>query len=268
MAEFVHTKILDHGYLKLIETWGSDERIVEAARMSTGKGFIGWGSKCEACGGFDTQPQEPGTYNHIIYTCVACAGTGRTEDGTGDEKLLKYLYDNHHATPFEMAGMVVEVQAPIFVFREWHRHRTQSYNEMSARYMPLPDVNYVPTVERLMIGGGHLTKQAGTIKGADTLDETSANWFQVALLKQYDAAETLYQTALQVGVPKELARVHLPVGRYSRMRASANLRNWLAFLTLRMAPQAQWEIRQYANGLAEIIRTTFPRTMKLFDESR
>ena len=81
--------LLDHGSIELIETWGSDERIVESARMSTQKGFLGWGPK---------------------------------EDGKpGDEKLLRFLWEHSHATPFEMAGAIFEVQAPIFVFREWHR---------------------------------------------------------------------------------------------------------------------------------------------------
>lgn len=82
---------MNHGYVKLIESWGSDERIIEAARMSTNKGFLGWGT-----------PEKP-----------------------GDEKLLAYLWKNKHATPFEMAGATMEIQAPILVFREWHRHRTQ-----------------------------------------------------------------------------------------------------------------------------------------------
>lgn len=107
-------QVLDHGYVELIEAWGTgrdgvssdpggehrfdlEVGIIEAARQSTAKGFQGWES---------------------------------------DAKLLKYLYDHKHDTPFEFAGMVIEVQAPIFVFREWHRHRTQSYNEMSARYTP------------------------------------------------------------------------------------------------------------------------------------
>lgn len=184
----------------------------------------------------------------------------------GDEKLLRFLWENKHHTPFEMAGLVIEVQAPIFVFREWHRHRTQSYNEMSARYTPLPDLNYVPTVERLMINS-KTNKQAGTIKGAEELTEAHAKVFQGALKEIYREAENLYQEALINGVPKELARVHLPVGRYSRMRASANLRNWLAFLTLRMAPAAQWEIRQYASALASIVKNVFPRTYDLFIES-
>jgi thymidylate synthase (FAD) len=230
----VRREILDHGYVELVESWGSDERIVEAARMSTAKGFLGWGT-----------PETP-----------------------GDEKLLRYLYENKHATPFEMAGMTIEVQAPIFVFREWHRHRTQSYNELSARYTPLPDLNYVPTVERLMLGGGHLTKQAGTIKGADALTPEIAAMFQARLSESYEGSESLYQQSLARGVPKELARLCIPVGRYSRMRASANLRNWTGFLTLRTTPQAQWEIRQYANAVAEMVADLFPRTSALFQESR
>ena len=142
-----------------------------------------------------------------------------------------------------------------------------SYNEMSARYMPLPDVNYVPTVERLMLGGGHLTKQAGVAKGADALSEKEADAFRFNLECAYREQEQVYQTALARGVPKELARLVLPVGRYSRMRASANLRNWLAFLTLRMAPQAQWEIRQYANAVGELVKENFPRTWELFAAS-
>jgi thymidylate synthase (FAD) len=253
--------ILDHGYLQLIESWGSDERIIEAARMSTGKGFLGWGPTCDVklddkfCG-------EPVTMKDI-YGGYQCLKHGTVGAKPGDEKLLKYLWDNKHATPFEMAGMTIEVQAPIFVFREWHRHRTASYNEMSARYTPLPDVNYVPTVERLMVNS-KTNKQAGTIKGAEELTEANAVAFQRALVDLYASAQRTYEWALGSGVPKELARVHLPVGRYSRMRASANLRNWLAFLTLRMAPAAQYEIRQYANALAEWIKLAFPRTYQLF----
>ncbi len=225
-------KVLDHGYLRFVESWGSDERIIEAARMSTDGGFRGWG----------------------------------TPDAPGDEKLLRYLWKNKHATPFEMAGMTVEIQAPIFVFREWHRHRTQSYNEMSARYIPLPDVNYVPTAERILINAGKSTKQAGTIKDADVLTPSRAEAFRGLLRVQYDAQQKAYESSLEAGVPKELARCVLPVGRYSRMRASANLRNWLAFLTLRMHPHAQWEIRQYANAVGSLIEEEFPRTWALFAE--
>lgn len=259
-------KILDHGYLELIETWGSDERIIEAARMSTAKGFLGWGpNNCIDC---EKLPKSEVIHIHGTRLgkqgCEKCKGRGYVE---GDEKLLRYLYENKHSTPFEMAGMVIEVQAPIMVFREWHRHRTQSYNEMSARYIPLPDVNYIPTVERLMMNS-KTNKQAGTIKGANELTEQSAEVFRGVLEDIYKDLEKIYQDALKAGVPKELARIHLPVGRYSRMRVSANLRNWLQFLTLRMAPQAQWEIRQYANAVGDLVKTHFPRTWVLFNANR
>jgi len=219
-------KVLDHGYVELVEAWGSDERFIEAARMSTGKGFQGWDK---------------------------------------DKGLLSYLYTNHHATPFEMGGMIIEVKAPIFVFREWHRHRTQSYNEMSARYIHIPDESYVPDFERLLERANMATtnKQAQG-SGAKLTAAAAADWLR-ELEELYTHAEAVYQAGLAQGVPKELARLSMPVSRYSRMRASANLRNWLAFLSLRKAASAQWEIRQYADAVGELIRENFPRTWELFE---
>ncbi len=251
--------VLDHGYVKAIEHWGSDERIIEAARMSTDKGFLGWGPKvCDHCSPINMV----GGPRHFGNGCEKCTD-GRV---AGDERLLGYLYNNKHMTPFEMAGLVIEVQAPIFVFREWHRHRTQSYNEMSARYTPLPDLNYIPTIERLLINS-KTNKQAGTIKGAKELDEVGAKAYQIRLARNYEQDERFYQESLQMGVPKELARNHLPVGRYSKMRASTCLRNWLAFLTLRADNAAQYEIRQYAFAVQEILEGFFPRTLDLFSGS-
>jgi thymidylate synthase (FAD) len=257
MAPF-RREVLDHGYIELVESWGSEESIIAAARMSTGKGFLGWGPKCSLGFHVDSKQCDDATRMSV---------PGH-EHLPGDEKLLRYLWENKHATPFEMAGVTIEVQAPIFVFREWHRHRVPfSYNEMSARYTPLPDVNYIPTVERLMINS-KTNKQAATIKGASELSNIYAEGFQLSLRKSYEDAEKLYQDALAHGVPKELARIHLPVGRYSRMRASANLRGWLAFITLRSAPSAQWEIRQYSDQVGKIIEALFPRTWQLFQEKK
>lgn len=259
--------ILDHGYIELVESWGSDARVIESARMSTGKGFLGWGPNCpHAAPGDEHAHDLKPALLHADPKAVRCDRCGTVEPKPGDEKLLRYLYENKHATPFEFGGLVIEVQAPIFVFREWHRHRTQSYNEMSARYTPLPDLNYMPTIERLMVNARTANKQAGTIEAALALTEEQARLFQEALRDHYDRSQLLYQSALNQGVPKELARVHLPVGRYSRMRASANLRNWLGFLTLRMAPAAQYEIRQYANAVGELVRECFPRTWELFEQ--
>lgn len=243
--------VLDHGYVEAVESWGSDERIIESARMSTAKGFLGWGPRHKD-------------------TCALIAGISAECDcgfPPGDEKLLRYLWEHKHATPFEFAGLVIETQAPIFVFREWHRHRTQSYNEMSARYTPLPDLNYIPTAERCFISS-ITNKQAGATTGAELLTEKSASEWLDRLRGLCMWAEDVYQDGLKIGIPKELARLPVPVARYSRMRASANLRNWLGFLTLRMDPAAQWEIRQYANAVGEIIAKRFPRTWELFIEGK
>ena len=154
-----------------------------------------------------------------------------------------------------------------FIANGYCVHNSQSYNEMSARYAPLPNENYMPTVERLMINSKE-NKQAGTIKGSEPLTKEGARQFQAELEQSYSMFEIHYQWALKAGVPKELARCGMPVGRYTQMRASANLRNWLAFLTLRQAPEAQWEIRQYANAVAEIVKKLFPQTHKLYLENK
>ncbi len=228
----MHKQVLDHGYCTLIETWGSDERIIEAARMSTSKGFLGWG----------------------------------TDEKPGDEKLLKFLWDNKHGTPFEMAGMTIEIQAPIVVFREWHRHRTQSYNELSARYTQLPDLQYIPSAERIRAGGQSKANKQGA---GEQMSESDVLAFQQELAAVYEHSRQVYTKWLEKGMAKELARLPVPVAQYSRMRASANLRNWLAFLSLRSdhvpsGKAAQWEIRQFANAVGDIVAEKFPRTFKLF----
>lgn len=270
--------VLDHGYVELVEVWGRgtanlqyptskdyftpridyEVGIIEAARQSTQGGFRGWEPAACDCG-YKARLDNADELGKAIHH-PACAYT----KNPGDARLLSYLYSHKHMTPFEFSGMVLEIQAPIFVFREWHRHRTQSYNEASARYAPLENLNYIPSIERILMDGG-VNKQAGTIKGIDPLtDPELAETFQWVLKRHYDDAEKRYQEALQRGVPKELARVVMPVGRYSKMRATANLRNWLQFLTLRLDPAAQWEIRQYAEAVASIIEQTFPQTYRLF----
>ena len=114
-------------------------------------------------------------------------------------------------------------------------------------------------------GGGN--KQAGAIKGADVLDQEDAELFREELRSLYVGAENFYQRWLGKGVAKELARLALPVGRYSKMRASTDLRNWLSFLTLRTEKNAQWEIRQYANAMQEILTELYPRTLALWYET-
>lgn len=237
-------KVLDHGYVRLVEAWGTGDYgaavnlvipdyecgIIEAARQSTQGSFRGW--------------QQ-------------------------DEKLLSYLYRNKHATPFEFAGMVLEIQLPIFVTREWQRHRTQSYNEMSARYEPLPDLYYLPTPEEVLRRSYEAHKssnrQSGGVGSRIITLQQARDWVEAKRV-MYAQFEAEYQAALATGVPKELARIDMPVGHYTRMRASANLRNWLAFMTLRAAPNAQWEIQQYAHAVGEVIAEKFPHTWALYKQ--
>lgn len=220
--------VLDHGYVTLKTVWGSDEHIISAARMSTGKGFIGWG----------------------------------TREKPGDEKLLKYLWVNKHTSPFEQAGLSVEVQAPIMVFREWMRHRTQSYNEMSARYTQMPDLHYLPKPERIRRQASH-NKQGASEEMVPP--DIAAEFLERIAREQRMIYET-YQWAIDHGIAREIARINTPVSRYSRMVASANLLNWLRFLTLRIAPTAQEEIREYARAVGAFVREYFPRTWGLFCE--
>lgn len=252
--------VLDHGYVRLVETWGSDQAIIEAARMSTQKGFEGWGDwrDCEECGGKGAVAVSGPS---AVAQCPACQGRGGS--GTkGDERLLRYLYCNNHATPFEFAGMVIEIKAPLCVFREWHRHRAAGYNEASARFAPLPSEDYVPTVDRIMLTGGS-NKQAGK-EGDNVLSEADGLTWLSALAEVYAHAERVYQQGLDRGVPREIARLSMTVGRYSRMRATSNLRMWLHFLGLREAPNAQWEIRQYAGAVARLVARQFPKTYELY----
>lgn len=252
-------KILDHGYVEVVESWGSDQAIIEAARMSTQKGFLGWGPECVEC--------RCNTYDKKFKAGDRCPACGMTLVH-GDEKLLAFLWDNGHATPFEFAGLVIEVRAPIIVFREWHRHRTQSYNEASARYAALPAIDYLPTVDRVMRKGAGKNKQAMAKPGATELTpDVAQNWL-FDLERWREHGEHLYQHGLAAGVPKELARLAMSVGRYSTMRAHANLRNWLAFVKLRDDENAMVEIQLYAKAVGTILEEKFPRSWGLFQKGR
>lgn len=239
-------QVLDHGYVELVECWGHGKD-GQGIKMDTGWAMV----DDNECG---------------IIEAARQSTQGSFRGWDQDTKLLAHLYSNKHETPFEFAGMVIEVQAPIFVFREWHRHRTQSYNEMSARYTSLPDLYYLPDLGSIELRlGQQKNKQASSIGDRIPPPDEIDDW-RKAVASLYDRAEYLYMNALGDGIPKELARIVMPVGHYSRMRASANLRNWLAFLTLRMDPKAQYEIRCFARAVGQIVKERFPQTWKLFEE--
>ncbi len=257
-----YTKVLDHGYVKLIDFMGNDESIVEAARMSTGRGFISWDpyARCNNCDLIVTL-QNGEVPAPVADEMCATAGHKWTFFHNGDLGLLDTLWRKKHATPFEMGELVIEVQAPIFVFREWHRHRTQSYNEFSARYSVMPNIHYLPNTDRVQKQG--ITNKQGS---GESLNRDDAEFFISDVEDTQERIYSEYEEAIGKGISRELARINTPVSRYSKMRAKGNLRNWFQFLNLRMRPDAQYEIREYANKVAEIIDDLWPKSYALFEE--
>lgn len=251
-------KVLDKGYLKLINWMGDDEEIVEAARMSTGRGFVGWlpYRRCELCDYVDG-PKLP--------DCTDTGGHRWKEFPRGDVGFLEYIYSHKHMTPFEMPDLIVEFKAPIVVVWEWVRHRTQSFNIESGRYVQLANEHYVPDQSRF--------KKQSTINkqdsGLELFDPADAAMFATMLAGEQEQNYENYEYLVQHGVAKEVARLNAPMSRYTRGRAKANLRNWLAFLLLRKQSnhsKPQWEIAQYAEAIGTIIQTLWPRTYELFEE--
>jgi thymidylate synthase (FAD) len=183
----------------------------------------------------------------------------KDEMDEGDEKLVAFLLKNRHGTPFEHTFFKFRVECPIFVIREWHRHRTHSYNEMSGRYTELPGHFYLPAFEdiRVQVGKpGHYTYVAA--------DEFTCMKFIESLCLAYEDDWKRYKRHLEWGIAKELARIHLPVGLYSKFIWSCNARSLMHFLSLRNAPQAMLEIRRCAEMAEEALKTCMPITHEAF----
>jgi thymidylate synthase (FAD) len=222
-------KCLDHGYVRLVDSMGEDLSIVRAARVS--------------------------------YDAAWRAG----EDEGSDKRLIRYLWKNKHTSPFEAVEFQFEVKAPIFVFRQWHRHRTWSFNELSARYRELPEEFYTPTAENIGQQSKD-NKQGRDLSGfgCRVKDDVESD------IGAYSAACRMsfgiYRNLLAAGWPRELARSVLPVSTYSVMFAKVDLRNLLHFLDLRCHQHAQYEIRVYAEAMAELVRDIVPVAMAVWRE--
>lgn len=217
--------VLDHGLVRLVDHMGDDLSIVRNARVS--------------------------------YNAEWRAG----DDEKGDARLINYLYKNGHNTPFEAVTMTFEVKAPIFVFRQWHRHRTQSYNELSARYKELPEEFYVPEVSQI-------TTQSTDNKQMRTDEQHEfANILQTNIKEQCAESFRTYHSLIRDGCPRELARGVLPVNTYSHMFATMNLHNCFNFLRERLHPHAQYEIRVYAEAILELIEPVAPVAVGAFKGS-
>jgi thymidylate synthase (FAD) len=216
--------VLDHGFVRLIDSMGSDLSVIRSARVS-----------------YDAEWR-----------------TG--EDEGKDEKLIHYLMRNKHSSPFESVTFTFEVKAPIFVFRQWHRHRTWSFNEVSARYSELPEEYYVPAPE-------HITTQSESNKQMRTAErhpEAKAIAADIAEASHWAFQE--YHALIGRGCPRELARTVLPVGTYSHMFATVDLHNLFHFLRLRLHEHSQYEIRVYAEAMLKLIEPIVPVCVAAFKE--
>lgn len=215
--------ILDHGHCRLVNHMGDDLSIVRAARVS-----------------YDADWR-----------------TG--EDEGKDAKLIHYLMRNRHTSPFEAVTFTFDVKAPIFVFRQWHRHRTWSFNEVSARYSELPEEFYVP--ETVGVQAQH-NKQM-------RLMELNASEDEIRQLIRVQCQESFntYRRLLDAGTPRELARGVLPMNTYSHMFATVDLHNLFHFLKLRLHEHAQHEIQVYARAVLEQIRSVVPVATAAFEET-
>jgi thymidylate synthase (FAD) len=213
--------VLDHGFVRLVDSMGGDLSIVRAARVS--------------------------------YDADWRAG----EDQGSDARLINYLWKNAHTSPFEAVTLTFEVKAPIFVFRQWHRHRTWSYNELSARYRELPEEFYLP--DPALVGEQSASNKQMRVIGDMDADDRAKRTAQIAHVGDHcHYAFELYRKLIESGWPRELARSVLPVSTYSHMFATVDLLNLLKFLTLRVHEHAQYEIRVYAEAMRDLARDVAP----------
>lgn len=221
-------QVLDKGFVRLVDHMGDDLAVVSAARQSYG------------------QPWRSGV-----------------AEGS-DERLIQYLWRHKHSSPFEAVVFNFQAKAPIFVWRQWQRHRTWpfwSINEQSGRYMELPEEYYVPSVE--VVG-----RQSALNKQARDMSEPGNMAIPSIIDYASACAFDTYHTLLNQGCPRELARIVLPLNIYSTLSGRVDLWNLLNFLTLRTDSHAQWEIQQYANAILELITPLVPVCIKVWGESK
>ena len=229
-------EVLDHGFIRVIDYMGDDSSIVQSARVSYGKG---------------------------------------TKKISNDKGLIKYLMRHRHSTPFEMCEIKFHIKLPIFIARQWIRHRTANVNEYSARYSILDKEFYIPSAENLAAQSAFNNQGRG-----DALtDDEASNVIQI-LKKDAEQTYSNYETLLnessegniidesKSGIARELARMNLTLNTYTQWYWKIDLNNLLHFLALRADDHAQYEIRVYADAMLDIVKKWVPLTYEAFEDYR
>jgi thymidylate synthase (FAD) len=220
--------VLDHGFVRVIDYMGDDAAICQAARVSYGKG---------------------------------------TKSVQNDEGLIRYLMRHWHSTPFEMCEIKLHVKLPVFVARQWIRHRTANVNEYSARYSILDREFYIPAPEHVAAqsvvnnqGRGDILTGEEATRVLEILKADSA--------RAYDNYENMISQDGQQGLARELARMNLPANIYTQWYWKVDLHNLLHFLRLRADAHAQYEIRVYAEEMCKIVADWVPFAYRAFEDYR
>jgi thymidylate synthase (FAD) len=221
--------LLDHGFVRVVDYMGDDAAIVQAARVSYGRG---------------------------------------TRAARDDRGLIRYLMRHWHSTPFEMCEIKLHVKLPIFVARQWIRHRTANVNEYSARYSILDREFYTPAPDHLAAQSSSNRQGRGeTLEGEHA--ERALRLLRAEAERAFDAYDSLLGgEEAEPGLARELARMALPLSTYTQWYWKVDLHNLLHFLRLRADPHAQYEIRVYADAICDIVRAWVPHAWEAFEDYR
>ena len=220
--------VLDHGFVRVIDYMGDDNAITQAARVSYGKG---------------------------------------TKSVQNDEGLIRYLMRHWHSTPFEMCEIKLHVKLPVFVARQWIRHRTANVNEYSARYSILDREFYIPAPDALNAQSVVNNQGRGEALSGDEAQRV-LKYLTDDAMRCYDHYEEMISDEGQQGLARELARMNLPANIYTQWYWKVDLHNLLHFLRLRADAHAQYEIRVYADAICKITADWVPYAYKAFEDYR
>jgi thymidylate synthase (FAD) len=216
-------KCLDYGFVRLIDIMGDDAAIVQAARVSYGKG---------------------------------------TKSVSEDKGLIRYLMRHKHTSPFEMVEFKFHIKLPIFIARQWIRHRTANVNEYSGRYSEMKDEFYIPQIDQIRTQS--LINKQG--RSEDSLPQESINRILDILENSSKSSYSEYLEMLDLGLAREIARINLPLSNYTEWYWKIDLQNLFHFLRLRLDNHAQYEIQVYGQAIAEIVKSAVPLAWGAFED--
>jgi len=225
---YIAQRVLDHGFVRVVDYMGDDAAIVQAARVSYG------------------------------------AGTKKARDDSG---LIRYLMRHWHSTPFEMCEIKLHVKLPVFVARQWIRHRTANVNEYSARYSILDREFYIPAPDSLAAQSTVNNQGRGDVLQGEEAERV-LRILKDDSMRAYDHYEDMLSQDGQQGLARELARMNLPANIYTQWYWKTDLHNLFHFLRLRADAHAQYEIRVYAEAIAAMVKDWVPAAYGAFEDYR